>query len=482
MMRTCWHTAVFVATAALGCSATAQAAGTTSTDTPAVAVDPRIAQAVAAVSPARVRADDLRLVAFGTRNALSDRLGSKARGINAARNWIADQFRAIATASGGRMSVAFDTYTQPASARTGRAVTVSSVIATLHGDDPHRGLWIMSSHFDDCNGDCTDPSGDAPGADDNASAVSAVIEAARAIVALHLRATIAFIAFDGEDQGLWGSAHYANVLRAQDARVEGNLNNDIVGASVSHDGASYADRVRLFSEALPARAVLRTVNLLGTENDSPSRELARTVARIDAAYVPQMQDELIYRADRFLRGGDQESFTAQGFPAVRFVEGAENFDHQHQNVRVENGVQYGDLPRFLDFTYLAHVTQLNVAALADLAAAPAAPIVTILAKKLAYDTTLSWNAVPSAASYEVVWRRTDEPTWTHAKNVGNVETVTLPLSKDDWLFGVRSLDADGARVRRRFPHAAAAVAARVIGFTRSLRAATMRTWRLALRG
>ncbi len=349
------------------------------------------------------------------------------------------------------MSVAFDTYTEPASARTGRPVSVSSVIATLHGDDPKRGLWVMSSHYDDCNGDCTDRFGNAPGADDNASAVSAVLEAARTMVSLHPRATIAFVCFDGEDQGLWGSEHYAKLLRAQQVRVEGDLNNDIVGASVAHDGASVGDRVRLFSEALPAGAAVRTVNLIGTENDSPSRELARGVAEIDAAYVPTMHDVLIYRADRFLRGGDQESFTAQGYPAVRFVEGAENFDHQHQDVRLTDGVQYGDLARFLDFDYLARVTQLNVAALATLALAPAAPNAVIVAKKLGYDTTLSWNIVPGATSYEVVWRRTDEPAWTHVKDVGHVSSATLPLSKDDWLFGVRSVDGAGHASVAAFP-------------------------------
>ncbi|MBC5799963.1 MAG: M28 family peptidase [Candidatus Eremiobacteraeota bacterium] len=422
---------------------TAQTPPAAASDAPVITRDPQVTQALDTVSPARLRADDERLVGFGTRNALSERSPSRTRGIIAARDWIAARFREIAQASGGRMTVAFDAYVQPATPRTGRPVAVSSVVATLRGDDPQRGLWVMSSHFDDCNGDCKDPVGDAPGADDNGSAVSGVLEAARALAPLHLRGTLAFVCFDGEDQGLWGSQHYAKTLRAAGVRVEGNLNNDIIGASVAHDGRSVNDVARVFSEALPLGAVPRTVNLIGTENDSPSRELARAVREIDAAYVPAVQDQLIYRADRFLRGGDQESFTAVGYPAVRFVEGAENFDHQHQNVRVENGVQYGDLPRFLDFEYLAHVTQLNVAALATLALAPAAPVATLAAKKLGYDTTLAWNVVPAAASYEVLWRRTDEPTWTHAKNMGNVTTATLPLSKDDWIFGVRSLDAAG---------------------------------------
>ncbi len=448
--------ATTIATAALGMSLVSggapvlgQSAG--GNGEPAVVRDPQIADAVARVAAAGLRADDERLVGFGTRNALSERLGSHTRGIFAARDWIADRFGDVARSSGGRMTVSLDTYVEPATARTRRPVGVSSVIATLRGTDPARGLWIMSSHYDDCNGDCSAPSGDAPGADDNASAVSAVLEAARALAPLHPRATLVFIAFDGEDQGLWGSAHYAKALRARGVRVEGNLNNDIVGASTAHDGSSSANVARLFSEALPAGAEPRRVDLLGTENDSPSRELARAVSAIDAAYVPAVQAALIYRADRFLRGGDQESFTAEGYPGVRFVEGSENFDHQHQNVRLANGVQYGDLSRFLDFDYLAHVTQLNVAALATLALAPAAPVVTIAARKLSYDTTLAWNGVPDAASYEVLWRRTDEPTWTHARTVGDVRTFTLPLSKDDWLFGVRSIDTDGHASVASFP-------------------------------
>jgi hypothetical protein len=164
-----------------------------------------------------------------------------------------------------------------------------------------------------------------------------------------------------------------------------------------------------------------------------------------------MRVDLIYRSDRFLRGGDQQSFTAQGFPAIRYVEPHENFDHQHQTIRVEKGVQYGDLLRYLDFDYLARVTQLNVAALATLAAAPDAPVVTMSAKDLGYATTLSWSASPGAASYDVLWRRTDEPYWSSAKNVGAATTVTLPLSKDDWLFGVRAVDAAGHVSAATFP-------------------------------
>ena len=420
-------------------------------DRPPPTVDPHIAAMLASVSADRLRANDQRLVGFGTRNLFSETLRSRTRGVFAARNWIADQFRGIARSSGGRLSVRFDTYVQAKTARTPRAAEVSSVIATLRGDDPLRGIYMMSSHYDSRNSEGNDATLDAPGADDNGSGVIAVLEAARAMAATHFRGTLVFACFDGEEQGLFGSDHYAKVLRASGTQVAADLNDDIIGASVGHDGEQSPNDVRLFSEALPAGATPRLVNAIGSENDSPARELARFAKEADTAYVPAMHVAMIYRSDRFLRGGDQQSFAAQGFPAIRYVEAHENFDHQHQTVRVENGVQYGDLLPYVDFAYVARVTQLNIAALATLALSPAPPAALLMAKALAYDSTLVWNRVPGAASYELVWRRTDEPTWTHAKDVGDVTTATLPLSKDDWLFGVRSLDAAGHRSPAAFP-------------------------------
>jgi hypothetical protein len=411
---------------------------------PPVTIDPAVAGLVAQVSADRLRATDERLIAFGTRSAFSETLHDPRRGVYAARDWIATRFRAIAKTAGAfRMTVAFDTYVQPKTEKTPRALEISSVYATLRGDDPQAATYVMSSHYDSRDSDGNDPLGDAPGADDNASAVSAVLEAARLMAPAHFRGTIVFACFDGEEQGLWGSGHFASTLKSAGVVVGGDLNDDIIGASVGHDGEQSPFDVRLFSEALPAGVDVRRVNLLGTENDSPSRELARFTKATGEAYVPAMHVSLISRADRFLRGGDQESFTAVGDPAVRFVEAHENFDHQHQNVRVENGIQYGDLERYVDFAYLARVTQLNVAALATLALAPASPLATMSVKSLAYDTTLSWNADPAARSYDVVWRATTDATWTHEKRVGLVTSATLPLSKDDWIFGVRAFDAAG---------------------------------------
>ncbi len=406
-----------------------------------VVIDPGIAAMVTSVSAHRLRATDNRLVAFGTRDAFSETLHDKRRGVYAARDWIAAQFREIGKTSGGRLTVALDTFEQPKLENTPRAVEISSVYATLRGDDPAAQTFVVSSHYDSRPSDGNDPIADAPGADDNGSAVAAVLEAARIMTPQHFHGTIVFACFDGEEQGLFGSAHLANELKTDN--VGADLNNDIIGASVGHDGEADPYDVRLFSEALPADAVPRRVNLLGTENDSPSRELARFTKETAEAYVPQMHANLVYRADRFLRGGDQESFTAAGIPAVRFVEAHENFDHQHQNVRIANGVQYGDLARYLDFDYLARVTQLNIAALATLARAPAPPKATMLVKSLGYDTTLAWNADPAAATYEVVWRTTIEPTWTHERQVGPATSATLPLSKDDWIFGVRAVDRAG---------------------------------------
>ncbi len=408
-------------------------------------IDPRIAAMVAAVSAQRLQATDSRLIAFGTRNAFSETLNSPVRGVFAARDWLRSQFEATAAQTGGRMTVNYDTYVQPKTARTPRAVTISSVIATLRGDDSDGRTYVISSHYDSRNSEGNDATRDAPGADDNGSGTSAVLEAARVMAATHFHGTIIFACFDGEEQGLFGSGHFAKVLKARNAFVLGDLNNDIIGASSGAAGSA-PETVRLFSQSLPIDASVAAVDRTGSENDSPSRELARFVKTIGETYVPAMTGELIYRADRFLRGGDQESFTDQSYPAMRFVEKYENFNHQHQNVRVENGIQYGDLQRFMDFDYLARVTRMNVAALAALALGPEPPRgVQMLTRSLGYDSTLRWQAAPHAVAYEIVWRATTAPMWQESKDVGNVTQATVPVSKDDYILGVRSIDADGMR-------------------------------------
>ncbi len=266
------------------------------------------------------------------------------------------------------MTVALDEYTQHRDGkRVPRDVKISSVVATLRGDEPGGRTYVMSSHYDSRNTDDADGTRDAPVRDDNGSGTAAVLEAARVLAGTHPHATIVFATYDAEEQGLFGSAHHAADAAAAGADVQGDLNNDIVGASVGDRG----ERTRTACASFPRRcrpgADPHRVNLLGSENDSPSRELARFAHDVGDRLVPGLQGRLIYRADRFLRGGDQESFTAAGLPAIRFVEPVETFAHQHQDVREEGGVQYGDLGRFMDFAYLAQVTRYNVAVLAALA-------------------------------------------------------------------------------------------------------------------
>jgi hypothetical protein len=421
-------------------------------DLPAPPLDPAITAALGRVSAAQLRATDERLVGFGTRSTFSENAGPK-RGVFAARAYLVERFREIARSSGGRMTVALDSYTQTADPkrRIPRDVVISSVIATLKGDDPAGRTYVMSSHYDSRNSNNDDGVHDAPGADDNGSATSAVVEAARVLAPVPLHATVVFACFDSEEQGLFGSAHFAKTLKDAHVDVAGDFNNDIVGASVGDDGVKRDDVVRIFSESLPPGTDPARVNVIGGENDSPSRELARFAKEMGDAYPTGLHGTIIYRADRFLRGGDHESFNAQGFPALRFTEPRENFNHQHQDVRVENGVQYGDLLQYVDFDYLAKVTRYNVAGLAALALAPATPKVIVETKALTNDTTLTWQPVPRAVRYEVLRRATTEPQWTDVTDAGAATTVTLKFSKDNWLFGVRSVDAQGHRSAVGYP-------------------------------
>jgi Peptidase family M28 len=419
---------------------------------PRPAPDPAIAAATAKVSAERLKATDTRLVAFGTRSTFSEKSGDK-RGVFAARSWIADQFREIAKASHGRMTVAYDSYVQKADGkRIARDVEISSVIATLKGDEPGGRTYVMSSHYDSRNSDNADSTLDAPGADDNGSGTSAVLEAARVMADLPTHATVIFATYDSEEQGLFGSAHHAATLKAAGVDVQGDLNNDIVGASVGDQGEKNPGTVRIFSEAIAVGADPAKVNAIGNENDSPSRELARYAQEVGDRYQTDFRGELVFRADRFLRGGDHESFNAAGFPAIRFTEPVETFAHQHQTVRTENGVEYGDLQKFMDFDYLARVTRYNVSVLASLALGPGrTDSAWVLTKALDNKTQLTWKPVPGAASYEVVRRKTTDAVWTDATDVGNVTAATLPYSKDNWLFAVRAVDAQGHRGVPAFP-------------------------------
>ncbi len=426
--------------AVVWCSATSQLAPTEMQS----ADDVSLQQALSRVSSERLRRDVETLVAFGTRNTFSEKAGPK-RGIAAAREWIAAQFRDIAKSSNGRMTVGFDKYLQePDGKRVARAVEIVNVVATLKGSEPGTRTYLICSHYDSRNSSNEDTVKDAPGADDNASGTAVVIEAARALAQTPLRATVIFVTYAAEEQGLLGSKHHAGVLKAAGIDLQGVLNNDIVGASASDQGQKSDPTVRIFSEALPLGSEVAKVNAIGNESDSPSRQLARFAKAVGDQRAAPLKAQLIFRTDRFLRGGDHSSFNAQGFAAIRFVEPVETFEHQHQDVRKEGEQQFGDLTAFLDFNYLQRVARYNVAVLHHLALSPGAPKeVSVLTAGLTNDTTLSWSKVLGASGYEVVRRETTDSTWRYTQSVGDVLTATVPFSKDNWLFGVRAVSKEG---------------------------------------
>jgi hypothetical protein len=419
---------------------------------PQEGIDRHLIEAGKSVTAQQLKSDDETLVAFGTRNIFSEAEGPK-RGITAARDWIEARFREIAGKSAGRMSVGVDTFLQKGDGRrVVRDVNLSNVLAVLKGSEDSTRTYVISCHYDSRITDVSDGVHDAPGADDNASGVVVVLAAARALVNLPTKATIIFAVYTGEEQGLLGSQHHAQALKDAAVDVEGDINNDIVGASVGPNGESNPNSIRIFSEALPSGGDLTKINQSGSENDSGSRELARFVKEVgDQADAP-MKGDLVYRPDRYLRGGDHLSFLKLGFPGVRLTEPVENFNHQHQDVRVEGGVQYGDLVQYVDFDYLARVARYNIAAIGTLALAPATPRdAAIVTKELTNETDLKWSAVPGAVRYEIVTRLSYEPLWSGVQDGGSGLTAHVPLSKDNYLFGIRAVDAEGHKSPAAFP-------------------------------
>jgi Zn-dependent M28 family amino/carboxypeptidase len=350
------------------------------------------------------------------------------------------------------MQVAFDAHTQPADgARIPRETEIVNVVAVLPGAMPEARArrYYVVGHYDSRASDPLDATSDAPGANDDASGVAVVLEAARVLSKRRWDATLVFLATAGEEQGLYGAKLHAKAARAAGLDVRAVLNDDIVGDPTGPGGVRRAERVRLFSEGLPAQGgELAEIRKLASESDSASRETARFVAEVGALYALPVQPTMVFRADRFLRGGDHLAFNEQGFAAVRFTTVEETYERQHQNVRKEGGVSYGDVPAFVDGAYLADVARLNAATLAHLANAPSPPPdARILVAELGHDIVLRWSRSPEpdVAGYEVVWRPTTSATWTDSKDVGNVTEVRLPLSKDDLFLGVRAYDKDGYR-------------------------------------
>lgn len=418
-----------------------------------------ISNIVREIDARNIEATIRKLVSFGTRNTLSEQNDPK-RGIGAARDWLYTEFLKAAEASNGRMTVEKQSFEQPKAARVPEPTILTNIVATLKGSQPEATdrIYVVSGHYDSMCSSPTDAKCDAPGANDDASGTAAVLEMARVMAKYEFDATIVFMAVPGEEQGLLGSTHFAEQAKQKNWNVDAMLDNDIVGNSLGGNGVRDRGHVRVFSEGVPSNetpAEATTRRSVGGENDSASRQLARFIKETGDAFVPQFKVTMIYRRDRYGRGGDHIPFLERGYPAVRFTEVNEEFRHQHQNVRVENGVQFGDLPEFVDFAYVANVARVNAASLAALAWAPSRPKgVTILAQRLSNDTELRWDAnkEPDLAGYEIVWRETTDAVWTNSKPVGNVTTFTMKgMSKDNYFFGVRAVDKDGNKSPATYP-------------------------------
>jgi hypothetical protein len=433
---------------------------------PAPPPDPALRDLLRQVDPGRIEATIQTLVSFGTRHTASSQT-DPVRGIGAATNWVFGQMQAIAATSSGNMTVQRQSFVQPVSSRIPVPTTITNVIATLQGTASPQRFYVVTGHLDSRVTDVLDFTSDAPGADDDGSGVAVVLELARLFATQQFPGTLVFATVAGEEQGLYGSSFMAQQMKAAGADVQGMFSNDIVGASQAWDGTKPDPHtLRLFVEGIPTAATPGQIALMqsvGGENDGATRQLARFVTESAPFDLTDMNIRVIWRRDRYLRGSDHLSFQQQGYPAARFTEPRENFDHEHQNTQVVNGVQLGDLIDFVDFDYIARVAKVNGAALWALATAPSTP------KNAQIHTTppgtfsgtnlstLQWDANPEAdlTGYEVVMRETTAADWTDAIDVGNVTTVTLDISKDNVQFGIRAVDQAGHRSPVAFPRAVA---------------------------
>ncbi|HEX5965407.1 MAG TPA: M28 family metallopeptidase, partial [Pyrinomonadaceae bacterium] len=336
---------------------------------------------------------------------------------------------------------------------------ITNVIATLKGTQPESEsrIYVVSGHYDSMCSSATDGKCDAPGANDDASGTAVVLEMARVMAPYTFDATIVFMAVAGEEQSLLGSTYFAEQAKQKNLSIEAMFTNDIVGNTLGGNGIRDRRTVRVFSEGVPSNESTQeatTRRSVGGENDSPSRQLARFIKDTSERYVSNMRVMMVYRRDRYGRGGDHIPFLERGYPAVRFTEPNEDYRHQHQNLRTENGIKYGDLPEFVDFPYVANVARVNAASMAMLALAPAKPKNVFLTAGLSNDTELKWdsNGEPDLVGYEIVWRDTTAPVWTNSRAVGNVTSYTMKgMSKDNYFFGVRAIDKQGNRSQVTFP-------------------------------
>jgi hypothetical protein len=420
------------------------------------APDAELRGILARIDQHRLEATVRRLTAFGTRHTLSSQTDPQ-RGIGAARDWILAQMQEIAATSAGTMTAQAQSYVQPVTSRIPTPTVITNLVATLTGSTSPERVYVVSGHYDSRVSDVMNFTSDAPGADDDASGVAVVLEMARVMATHRPKATIVFAAVAAEEQGLFGSTHMAQLFKAAGTDVQGMFTNDIVGSSRADDGSRDPHTLRLFSEGVPTTetpAQMAVRQAVGSEADSPSRQLARFVTSVASNAATGMTVRVIYRRDRYLRGGDHIPFLQQGFPAGRFTEPHENFAHQHQDTRVQNGTQFGDLIEFCEFDFVQRVARVNAAAIWSLANGPGTPRnALLLDAQLGNTTTLTWQpgAEPDLAGYEVVWREATEPDWTHGIWAGHVASFTVNLAKDNVFFGVRAVDTAGRRSPVAFP-------------------------------
>ena len=447
---------------------------------PADLKDPVIAQLLNEISATRIEQRVRKLAAFETRHTMSD-AASETRGIGAARRWIQRELQECSNKNGGRLQVTMDAFIEPAGQRIAKATELVNVVATLPGSSvaSRDRILVVSGHYDSRNSDVMDASGLAPGANDDASGVAAVMEMACAFAGRKFDATLVFMAVPGEEQGLLGATHWAKEARVKGLRIEAMITNDIIGSATGDAGQRDTKQLRLFADGLdpllrllvqarsnqPAsdaetkandamREDLQQLVLAGGAEDLPTHQLGRHLKSAGELYLPGFKVNLIQRRDRYLRGGDHLPFLERGYAAVRFTEPFENFNHQHQNVRTEGGVVYGDLPEFVDYAYVADVARINAAGLASLALAPAAPLnLRLHVTELTNQSQLSWspNSDAELAGYRLVWRATESAVWQQAMDLGLVTTVTLDVSKDNVIFGLQAVSKSGHASLAAFP-------------------------------
>jgi hypothetical protein len=412
--------------------------------------DPVIESMVSEINADSLKSHIQNLVKFGTRSTLSTTTDPK-RGIGAARAWVLSRFQAFAKQSDGRMTAKIDSWTQPKDTRrVDTDVQMGNVMATLKGTDPTDDrIFLVSGHIDSRVSNVMNRTDDAPGANDDGSGTAAVIELARVMAKAKFPATVIFLVVSGEEQGLLGAEHLANQAFEEKWNIEGILNNDIMGSNNSNETTIIDNtRVRIFSEGLPFFELDKkatSIRNFGQENDGKARTLARYTKEIGERYVDNLEVVMVYRNDRFLRGGDHTPFVQKGFPAVRITEMNENYEHQHQDLRTEKGIRYGDLPEFMDFEYLRKNTAMNLATLSNLAKAPSTvQNLTIDTKNLTNSTTLFWQTPKSGKvkGYYVLMRETYQPFW-QKKIFTTKNGMVLPYSKDHYFFAVQAVSEDG---------------------------------------